>query len=93
MPKKLKITKPRPRSTRFPIFPIRMRPDDRQVFRDIQKRFGLRTEAEAVRVAGRVVKMLPTLTHAQVDGCNTVYQIDTPDALVITIPPEQEPAS
>ena len=93
MQKKLNMTKPRPRGTEFPIFPIRMRPDDRKVFQNIKKRFNLRTEAEAVRVAGRVVEMMEDLTYAKVVYCNTAYQVATPDALVIAIPPEQEPAS
>lgn len=92
MPKKLNMLKPRPRSMRFPIYPIRMRPDDRSVFKNIKNRFGLRTEAEAVRVAGRVVQMMEDLTHAQVVYYNAAYQVATPDALVILIPPEQ-PAS
>jgi hypothetical protein len=73
--------------TRYPIFPVRLRPDDRATLALIKERFGLRTLAEAVRVASRVVAEMPEITTAKVVVLNTIYQDNNPEALVISIPP------
>lgn len=68
------------RSRKFPIYPVRFSPADRKLFKSIQERFGVRSEADAIRLCGRVVFMHPDLTHDEVARWNAAYQDITPDA-------------
>lgn len=43
---------------RYPMFATRLRPDDRKTLEEIKKYYGLRTLADAVRLALRVLRFI-----------------------------------
>lgn len=73
---------------KYPIFPVRLRPDDRQVLVDLKDHYGLRTIAESLRLASRVLRAIK-LPRSEAESIEKAYEESNPEALKIPIPPEQ----
>ena len=72
------------KSKRYPIFPLRLRPDDKQVMADNKERYGLGAMSDSVRVANRVMFMLD-LPMERIVKLNAKFEAEHPGALSINI--------
>lgn len=79
------------KSNKFPIYPVRFSPADRRLFKELQNRYGVRSEADAIRLCGRVVMTYPDLSRDDVVYWAGVYQETNPHAQVIIFPPIAKP--
>lgn len=64
---------------KYPIFPIRLRPDDRHLEERLKHRYGVSTLSDVVRLSLRIVHMLNLPLH-EIRGLLAAYQEENPDA-------------
>jgi len=70
---------------RYPLFPIRLRPDDRSAMEEVKARLGLLTLADSIRFAVRFLKMqLKTLSMKEIKKSVLDYEEENPTCWKIT---------
>ena len=72
------------KSKRYPIFPVRLRPDDKQVMKIVVERYGLGAISDSIRLCTRIVQMLD-LPMEKVVKLNSKFEAENPEALSINI--------
>jgi len=71
--------------TRYPIFPMRLRPDDRVASQTVVENYGLNAMSDSFRIGVRVLQMLD-LTPEKLRKLNAQFESQHPDSLKIEIP-------
>jgi len=76
---------PKIKRTRYPIFPMRLRPDDRAASQAVIDTYGLSAMSDSFRIGVRVLQML-SLTPEKLRKLNEQFESQHPDSLKIQIP-------